>query len=463
MYDTIPKEFLIQDGKKLNDFKTKTFNGYKKSDIVSELEKNILSGNIEKSILWLTELHCSGYINLISIKLMSFYFKHINKANLNIIPILLRFRDQVKNKIKNNDPLSLRNDQFLRNNFHNIICILTFSPKYKLIKLPAIKPEFFNMKNNQNRILSPNLDAINLFIKNADDKNIIIPLAEILENIKNPGLSKSIENSLFWLNWILIYEKNFHKGYIICTTRTQTDVNPKFFNDFTWILWDIFFKFSDSPFLQDLFKLYKDDFKKANKRQKIDIILLALLIIIDPQPKIKETELISDENYRTKTKIIANINYQYLDITNNWESEQGELYSNNFKKLYSPLFSNEKFPTNNLDISVEKYVKKEVKETIKKTKKQEQRTIQKNKKLENHNFMVNQAYNDVDMVRVLKPKPTPTKSKKMDEIYIVPSNKKETLTLPKKSFFNLPKSKSTQSKSIYPKFSINKEIDNFRL
>uniref|UniRef100_A0A6C0EJ97 Uncharacterized protein n=1 Tax=viral metagenome TaxID=1070528 RepID=A0A6C0EJ97_9ZZZZ len=440
MYDTIPKEFLIQDGKKLIDFKIKTFNGYKKSEIVSELEKNILSGNIEKSILWLTELHCSGYITLISNKLLLFYLKHINKANLNIIPILLRFITQVKHKIKNNDPLSLRNDQFLRNNFHNIICILTFSPKYKLIKLPAIKPEFFNMKNNENRILSPNLDGINPFIKNADDKNIIIPLAEILENIKNPGLSKSIENAVFWLNWILIYEKNFHNGYIMCTTRTQTDVNSKFSNDFTWILWDIFFKYSDNPYLPDLFTLYKDDFKKANKRQKIDIILMALLIIIDPLPKIKDTELISPEHYRTKTKITANINYQYLDISNNRASDQSKLYNNNLKKLYSPLFSTEKFPNNNIDIVLEKYDKKKPKE--------------KNEKKEK-NIDIDKIYNDVDKVRLIKP------------IIKNDLNRVEYKEQPVKQKEHPYKHKEPQKKTtpfiFKPKFSINKEIANFEI
>ena len=123
MYDTIPKEFLIVDLKK-NDFKKKTFNGYKKSELFSELEKSILSGNIEKSILWLTELHCSGYLENISNKLLLIYFKHINKANLNIIRILVHFNTKIINKIKNNDQLSLRNDQFIRNNIHDLLFVI---------------------------------------------------------------------------------------------------------------------------------------------------------------------------------------------------------------------------------------------------------------------------------------------------------------------------------------------------
>ena len=458
MYDTIPKEFLITDLKK-NDFKKKTFNGYKKSELFSELEKNILSGNIEKSILWLTELHCSGYLENISNKLLSIYFKHINKANLNIITILVHFNTKIKNKIKNNDQLSLRNDQFIRNNIHDLLCILTFSPKYKLPKLPNIKSEFFNMENNKNRLLSKNLDNINQFIKNADDKNIIIPLAEILENIKNKGISKSLENCLFWLNWILIYEKNFHNGYILCTTRPQENINSKYLNDFSWILWDIFLKYGiNTNYLKDLFILYKQDFKKSKRKQKIDIIVLALLILIDPQPKIKDTPLISREHCIAKIKIIANINYQYLDITHNKEKHQKIVLNKDFSNLYSPLFSNEKFLENNLDQVLKKYIKP----VIKKITNQEQKNIEKNKKRDQYTQNIKKVINNVDNVRI-NVKKTSNKLK-------ISGNTNRNSNNNRNIFNN--KSKTDKNRDIInietmfsptKKFSINDEINNFKI
>jgi len=455
MYDSIPKEFLIVDLKK-NDFKKKTFNGYKKSELFSELEKSILSGNIEKSILWLTELHCSGYLENISNKLLLIYFKHINKANLNIISILVHFNTKIINKIKNNDQLSLRNDQFIRNNIHDLLCILTFSPKYKLPKLPNIKSEFFNMENNKNRLLSKNLDNINQFIKNADDKNIIIPLAEILENIKNKGLSKSLENCLFWLNWILIYEKNFHNGYILCTTRPQEDINSKFLNDFTWILWEIFFKYcTNTDYLKDLFILYKQDFKKSKRRQKIDIIILALLILIDPQPKIKDTPLISQEHYITKTKIIANINYQYLDITQNKEKHQKIILNKDFSNLYSPLFSNEKFLENNVDQVLKKYTKTDL--AIKKVKSQEQKNIEKNKKREHYTENIEKIINNVNNVRS-KVKRTSTKLKTSRNINKNTSSGNRSDKSKNKAVINIETMFSPTKK-----FSINDEINNFKI
>ena len=69
------------------------------------------------------------------------------------------------------------------------------------------------MKNNKDRLLSKNLDSINQFIKINDDKNVIIPLSEILEIFLNLK-SISFENCIFWLNWILLYEKNRGKETI---------------------------------------------------------------------------------------------------------------------------------------------------------------------------------------------------------------------------------------------------------
>ena len=315
MYDSIPKQFLILDPRKKTDFKVKTFNGYKKTEIISELEKTILSGNIEKATLWLTELHCSGYLNQIMNRFITIYFKHINKANLKLIPIIFTTFIKIKTKIEKNDELFLRNDQFIRNHIHNLLCLYTFSSKYKIPKLPNIKSESFNMLNNKHIFIAKNLDKVNYFIKNADDKNIIIPLAEIIENINNKGISKSLENSLFWLNWLYIYEKNTTEGYIFCNTRPQNDVNEKFYTDYSWIIWEILIKYSNhNKYIPILFKLYKIDFQKSKKKQKIDIIILAIIIIIDSLPKIENTELISSNYYINKTKILSNINYQYLDL-----------------------------------------------------------------------------------------------------------------------------------------------------
>ena len=366
MYNSIPKKFLVTDLRIKKDFNKKTFNGYKKNQVFSEFQKNILSGNIEKSILWCSELHCSGYLTQIYDKLLSIYLKEINKSNLKLIPIFLHnYKILIKKTEKCKDLLFLRNDQFFRNNINDLVCLITFSTKYKLPKLPTITSEDFNMDNNKNKMLSQNLNYIQQFIKENDNKNIIIPLSEIALNLKKIGLSKSLENILFWLSWIMTYEKNFHKGYINCHSRKQTNVNLKFYNDYVWIIWELVMDISDNEYIKYLYELFKLDFTKSKKRRKIDLLIIAFIIIIDPQPKIDfNKSLIDSDKNKIRIKIISNINFQYLDIVLNNDPEilKKKLESYVTKnKIESPFYSKESFKNNHdyLNKTTEKFIPKE--------------------------------------------------------------------------------------------------------
>ena len=46
MFNKIPKQFFINDTRTLKDFSKKTYNGYQKSKIFTELKKNIMPSNI---------------------------------------------------------------------------------------------------------------------------------------------------------------------------------------------------------------------------------------------------------------------------------------------------------------------------------------------------------------------------------------------------------------------------------
>lgn len=378
MYNQLPKQFLINDKRKYKDFKKVTFNGYKKTAVFSDFQKSILSGNIEKSILWSTELHCSGYIKNIYTRLFDIYIKEINKANLKLLPIFLKELnklDKISEVFKDNI-LNVRNEQYIRNHITDLVCLLTFSPKYKLAKLPKMESSDFNMKNNKPRMISKNLNAIQIYLKEDDPRDLIIPLSEILLNLKCPNLSKSFENCLFWLNWILIYEKNFHNSYIKCHTRRLPNISEKSFNDFSWILWEILIDLSSKEdiYIKILFELYKRNFKKSNKRKKMNLVIIAFTIIIDPFPKINyDDEIISEKNMKKKNKIIANINYQYLDLVFNVSDNIVKKRLNNPPRKIetakvSPFFSKEIFGKTDIEKVVEKFTDKNLVKINKKKK-----------------------------------------------------------------------------------------------
>ncbi len=342
MYNNIPENYCIY--KKAE--KKYTINRYKKTDVFKDLEKNMLSENIEKSILWTSEILASNYLEELYEKLLEFYINHINKLNINLIEIFyLEFINFYKFKASEQE---FMNNQYIRNHVTNLVCLLTFSTKCSLPKLPKIDTKYFNMKNN--KLLTNDLSNIQKFIDNDDDdKNIIIPLSEIYLNLNIKNVTKSLENCLFWLNWILIYEKNFHKNNLEChyTKINDKTVLEKFRNDFTWIIWKMILTVDTNIYLQNLYKLYCLHFNKTRKRKRINLIILAFIIIINPLPKINfEEAIITKDNNIIKNKIIACINLQYQDLLKNKEND---IKYDKLKHI-SPFFSKEKF-TKNYDLN----------------------------------------------------------------------------------------------------------------
>ena len=420
MYNNIPKQFEIHDKRISKDFDKKTFNGYKKTDIFKELLKNILSGNIEKSILWATELHCSGYTNIIYDKLFNIFTKEINKANLSIIDLFINDFLLLKKRTElYNQSIDLRNDQFVRNHITNLVCILTFSPKFKLEKLPVINPEDFNMKNNINRILSKDLNDVQIFIKKNDPKNLIIPISEILLNLKHIGILKSLENLLFWLNWIIIYEKNYHNGYIKCDIRKIDNIESKYLNDFTWIIWEILLKISHNEYINKLYTLYKFNFNKSKKKKKIDLIIIAFILIVNPYPHIDFNKTILDTTQHSiKNKIISNINYQYYDINFNnspnildKKINQSSNLNNNLK-IQNPLFSKTSFCQ---DKNTSKYLEKFTN--------QSKNNIKINKSINNLKMNINQT--DINHTLVKKIENSPDSNINLDDFISKPKDNKK--------------------------------------
>ena len=346
MFNNIPKQFLINDIRTMKDFSKKTYNGYQKSKIFTELKKNIISGNLEKAGFWATELHCSGYLYQLYNTLFNIYLKNINKSNLSILNIFIQdYKNLLIKKEDFKDLLFLRNDQFYRNHIHNIVAYLTLSPKYDLPVLPKINQEDFVMKNNKSRLISKNLNDINKIITKKDPKNVIIPLSEILLNLKNKGLSKSLENCIFWTSWLFTYDHNFFKKKLKCDYREQLNINKKYCYDFTWIIWEIIFTFPNHPFIKELYHLYCVEFTFSKKKNKLNLIILAFMILIDPFPKIKLDYSLPVSKLNTLNTYLVNINFLYADFLKNTGSHINKIIPRNILQKNvsnNSIFSNKK-------------------------------------------------------------------------------------------------------------------------
>ena len=340
------KQFQIQDRRTEQYFKKTTFCGYKKTKVVDALKKNILLGNIEKASLWATELHISGHTRQLFDIILDIYLKEINTSNIQLLPIIYYDYMKILN-IKIKKQLYLRNNQYSRNHVHNLISYLTFSSKNKLHKLPKIKPEDFNAQIMKNHMISSDRNSINKYISVYDHKDIIIPVLEIYTNIIQKNNAKSLDNCLYWIAWLVTYEKKFHKGYIKCNYRINNRIHEKESYDFIWIIWNIFFDIVNqdkSPqhkikkkYIKCLYNLYTKNYKHTQKTKKISIIIMVLTIIIDPHPHIHYNKhIITDKHNITRIKIVSNINYQYIDIQNNTPEHIYDIIVEQEKHIQTP-------------------------------------------------------------------------------------------------------------------------------
>ena len=80
---------------------------------------------------------------------------------------------------------------------------------------------------------------------------VIIPYNTV--NILHSGIcnktqsqiyNKNINKALYWLNWILEWEKvNIKKGDgFNCAARNRKHVKPQYYHDVIWLVWDVIFQ-----------------------------------------------------------------------------------------------------------------------------------------------------------------------------------------------------------------------------
>lgn len=276
-----------------------------KSEILKSFNKALLNRNIFDSINNAIELHASGYFDIVLNKLSGIYFNDINIANIHGLNYISQFMNYYINtysyKDKKTNPIILVNDQVLRNFISFYTTLILTSNQRKLPKLQKISNEDFNLTNKKKSLISNNLSLLSRFINKNDPKEIIIPLSEICNYLKFDNLNNREHKILYWLSWLFEYDKVFHKNNLQVNIRPNTKIDIKYQTDFVWIIWDIIKFYSSDDidiYIEKLFNLYTTQYNRGSKRSKSNLIIYAILLIINPIPKIKfPLEPLSSEQY----------------------------------------------------------------------------------------------------------------------------------------------------------------------
>lgn len=285
----------IIDSRSLKDFKVQTFGGYNINKASAALDKAIMEEKIEPALHWVLQLFLSGIINPLWSKLLVFASKNINLYNPKLPEFIYNKNQQWETIVDNNkftkeNVLLLRNHPSVRLLLAELVTVLVLSKKRKINTLPKIHKNDFIIDNFKSKLEAKNSNLIDTIIIDGDPSEIKIAINEMAFHIHNRNINKA----LYWLNWILEWEKINSKKYgkYECGSRSTEGIDSKYFKDVVWLIWSVINKISQLKSsiginnewhkqIQCLWKLYTHKFTPSTRSKKQNYIIWSILYITE--------------------------------------------------------------------------------------------------------------------------------------------------------------------------------------
>lgn len=284
----------ISDSRLLKDFKDQVFGGYKLSAASAALDKALLEDKIEPALHWSAQLLLSGIVQPLWTKLITFASKAIN-INNPTLPEFLYNKTQAWLHITENarytkdNILTLRNHSTVRLLLAEMITIIATSKKRKLNPLPRIKKEEFIIDNFKSKLAAKDNSLVDGIFQDGDPAEIRIAANEMAFQLYHGNLTKS----LYWLNWILEWEKINTKKYgkYECAARVVAGIDSKYYKDVVWLVWAVLNRLRALKFtitgtavnnqIEYLWKMYCFHFTPGARARKLALIIWSMLYMIE--------------------------------------------------------------------------------------------------------------------------------------------------------------------------------------
>jgi len=340
----VPYEFSIVDKRKAKDFSSVTYSGYKKIDVINQLEKSLLNNDLESSCNWLIELHISGKVDSIWKTVFYILSKNININNPQLPSWLwLKYKRylQIMNKFNKGYEYESRNNQEIRNLFADVITMLVYSYKSsQLDKLPKINNKDFLQEMMVKKMMSKELYNIKDISDNTCSNELKIGLNEIVNHLKSEKHGKLLDGIAYWYLWIEKIEKFKKKNGVEFKSLEHNikDVDNKYHKDWRWTIWKIILEKTNyinnnklTNEVHALYNMYKWKYTTTTCVKKQYLIFFACMFL-------KE-----------------NINW-YIPIINKYEYRVQACC--NINQLYR-LKKKEELAIENIDSDDEEYIKEE--------------------------------------------------------------------------------------------------------
>jgi len=290
-FDWVPENSKISDSRSSKDFKTQSFGGELKTKVSTAMEKEIMSEKVASATYCAFQLFLTGVVEPLWAKLMNIAAKQINISNP-LLPLFLmikckRFYSILSSTKNASQVLQLRNHSEMRNLIVELTSLLSISRKRKLEALPKIKKTDFMFEIFKNKFDAKDTMLVDKILQPEDPSEIRVVANEFAHHLKNRNNYKT----LYWLNWILEWEKANKKRYgkFEVSPRTVEGVNIKFNRQVIWLIWTIINVIRKQNFTIDglvgarenkqidaIWTIFRRDYTSGKQSSRIPLVMWAI-------------------------------------------------------------------------------------------------------------------------------------------------------------------------------------------
>ena len=303
----------ILDVRNMDDFKTSSFTGYKKTDVKNKILECLLSGQIEEICYWTAEFVAAGHF----MELWDICFlvlgKHIHLGNplltLFIQKQYQQFREIAMEPIHQQNPLSLRNHPNIREIMAETFCTMTLSDKkhsYEELKIQSLQIT--------NHLRADHSQYASCVMHPNDPQEWTIAINEFAYHISNEK-SYNMNLACFWVEWIVSFDFmcKKRKHPLFCERRIDyNDIESRFRSDFIWIIWETLVYYAQQRgnlqhfLINTLFQLFRVRYTSVTVKKRKSLIYFAISILTEPNAILKR-EILNESSKEIVSKAVENV------------------------------------------------------------------------------------------------------------------------------------------------------------
>lgn len=248
-----------------------SYSGIPRTSLFTSLIDSLTKNDFESACHWVAEIDASNWHETLWEKLFIFACKMVHVHNPRLPQLFCK-----KMAMFAEVPFTLRrNHPELRKNWCQIVAAIVFSPKGPKYDLPSTRNSIVDTKGCP---IHPWIQGVS---KKGDSGVVGILLSRML-------YARDFNEKLFVLNYVLEVEKSKDAVMSIQPRVSNRLVASKYTTDWVWLFWDSILHGASSirnaelyNSLHALYVLFSYNFTSAKKKQKVPLLINALLLFGD--------------------------------------------------------------------------------------------------------------------------------------------------------------------------------------